>query len=70
MEAGALPLGDITVDKYNMLDHVLCGAVVLGSMRSLRRHRQAALSTCHYLVTVDIVHSHYVSPVSRALPRD
>ena len=54
MEAGALPNGDITSDKYNILDFVLCNDAILNSLRCVKSHRGPARATDNFLVTCSL----------------
>ena len=63
-------MGLITEDKYNILDYVMCDAATLGQIRDLRTHREAALATDHYLLTVDFQHSQHDDPLPHKPPRD
>ena len=50
MESGAAPLGPVTLEKYNVLDLILCRSDSLALIEDIRSVRQAALGTDHYLV--------------------
>ena len=50
MEAGASPNGPISLDKFNMLDLVLCEHNVLARLKQLRSIWEASLASNHFLV--------------------
>ena len=54
MAPSATPMGDITPEKYSLLDLLLCDPINLCRVLCLESHREAALATDHILVTCDL----------------